>query len=495
MSILDILIFVLTVLVLGGLFYYSYSRKVAATINTSYLEALWEVEKLILSTLNFEEVAEKVTNVILTELGYMKLGYQIVVLALLDEKRQKLKRVAISHTESAQRFIDSTPVPFQQIEISTDEASNIAIAALIENKTKFTNKVADVLYPVIDERFVEGLQNELGIKTSMVVPIVLGREAIGVLIFSATKDAAKISEREKLIIRSFTQAVGISIQNARLFTSLASTTDQLRKANIKLQELDKLKDDFVSVASHELRTPMTAIRSYTWMALNRSDVPLSDKLKRYLSRTLISTERLINLVNDMLNVSRIEAGRIEIRPKGFDMIALANDVLAEVSAKAAEKALKVQVVPSQIPQVFADPDKVHQVLLNLVGNAMKFTPNEGSITISFFTDGKVVETGVKDTGTGISPEDQARLFKKFGRLDNSYVAAATTGGTGLGLFISKSLIDLMHGKIWATSEGMGKGATFAFSLPIATPELLAEAEKYVQKASGGEAKGLEPVAI
>lgn len=277
--------------------------------------------------------------------------------------------------------------------------------------------------------------------------------------------------------------------------SLETTSSQLKVVNNKLQELDQLKDDFVSVTSHELRTPMTAIRSYAWMALHRSDQSLTDKQKKYLVRVLISSERLINLVNDLLNISRIESGRIEINPEPVDMIALVKDVIDEVYySKSMERNFQFTVMEKPIPKVFADPDKLRQILLNLVGNSLKFTPEGGKIVFDFFTDGKVLETSVKDSGVGISKDDLGRLFHKFSRLDNSYTAISTSGGTGLGLYISKSLIELMHGKIWARSEGLGRGTTFTFSMPVAAGEVLANAEKYKVKAKG-EAKGLEAVAL
>lgn len=495
MGLLDIALLALS-LVLGvvGAYLYLSRIKISSEINTSHLEALWQVEKLILSTLNFDEVAEKVTNTILTELGYLKLGYEVVVLALVDSEKGVLRRVAISHTQGGRKFVSTTPIPFQSIEISLHENSNIAIQSLKENSIKFTRNVSDVLYPALDKFFVEKLQKELGIKATMVVPISVNNYGLGVLIYSMSKNESEISKNERMIIQSFTQAVGVSIQNATLFTSLRATSAQLQKANVRLKELDKMKDDFVSIASHELRTPMTAIKSYLWMAIKRSDVKLTEKMTRYLSRAYISTERLINLVNDMLNVSRIEAGRIEIKPTSFDMLFLVDDVIAEVAAKASEKMIHLQVFKTQLPSVFADSDKVHQVLLNLIGNALKFTPTDGTITVSFFSDGKVLEVSVKDSGVGINKDDLTKLFKKFERLDNAYVAAATSGGTGLGLYISKSLIDLMGGKIWAVSEGTNKGATFTFSLPLATKEIVAQAEKFTKKVEG-EVKQLEPVAI
>jgi len=276
---------------------------------------------------------------------------------------------------------------------------------------------------------------------------------------------------------------------------LDTISKQLEKANIELRALDQLKNDFVSIASHELRSPMTAIRSYAWMALHKSDVPLSDKMSRYLIRVLISTERLINLVNDLLNISRIESGKIEVNPEPIDLIALVKDIIDEVYySKSTEKNFQFVVLEKPIPKIFADPEKLRQVMLNLVGNSLKFTPIGGKIVFDFSTDGKTMEVSVKDTGIGISKDDLPKLFNKFSRLDNSYAAVSTSGGTGLGLYISKNLIELMHGKIWAASEGKGMGATFSFSLPVATKENLAHAEEFKVRAMG-EAKELEPVAI
>lgn len=274
-------------------------------------------------------------------------------------------------------------------------------------------------------------------------------------------------KKEKELNDFYNKANEISLQKAQLSKTLIESNEKFKKANLKLQELNSLKEDFVSIASHELRTPMTAIRSYAWMALHKSDMPLSDKLKKYLVRVLISTERLINLVNDLLNVSRIEAGKIEINPEAVDLILLTKDVMDEVYySKSTDKNIQLTLLEKPIPKVLADPEKLREVMLNIVGNAVKFTQSGRTITIEFFSDGKTVETSIKDTGTGISQEDLGKLFTKFGKLESSYVALSRSSGTGLGLYISKGLIELMQGKIWATSPGLGKGSTFTFSLPV-----------------------------
>lgn len=201
------------------------------------------------------------------------------------------------------------------------------------------------------------------------------------------------------------------------------------------------------------------------------------------------------MINDLLNISRIESGKVEIKPEQINILALCQDIADEVYySKSTEKNIQIIILEHPIPKVFADPDKLRQVFLNIMGNAVKFSPQAGKITVSFFTDGIQVEIYIKDEGPGISKEDLSKLFKKFSRLDSTYAAAATSGGTGLGLYISKSLVEKMRGRIWVTSEGLGKGATFVFSLPVATQEVLSHPEQYTVRVLG-ESKQLEPVAM
>ena len=412
----------------------------------STFEAIWEIEKVVLETTDFDEATHKVVNIILTQLGYLNYGYQVIVLTLLDEEKKVLKRIAISETESAKKFLKASPIPFQNIEIPLTSNENLSVKAIQDKQIKVTDKVADVLYPALTREWVEDFQKQLGIKTSIVFPVTAKEKVLGALIFSLNKERSLMKPEEWTILESFVGSVGIALDNALLFKSLKTTTKQLAFANTRLKELDKLKDDFVSVASHELRTPMTAIKSYLWMGLNKyGNLPASTKtdlktkskyklpedIQKYMSRAYISVERLINLVNDMLNISRIESGRIALRLTDVDLIQLANDVLDEVKAKAQEKDIKLKLNVHIFPRVLADSDKIHEVYLNLIGNALKFTPNGGTVTVDFKEKLPFIYVSITDTGVGIHKEDLARLFTKFGRLDNSYVASASSGGTGL----------------------------------------------------------------
>lgn len=454
------------------------------------LATLRRLDEIMMSSeIDLREVAQKVTDAIAFELGF-----ENGVLALIDEKEGVLTRVAMSNTPHGIRAKEALPFSYEDLKIPLSAKENISIQAIETGQVKITHDLYDVFRPVLDKDLSSHLQQTVGVTTALVYPIRARGKVVGVMIVSIARQASELFSYEKESIEELFDVVGIALDNARVYGELREATEKLSLANQKLKELDKLKDEFVSVASHELRTPMTAIRSYVWMALHKSDIKLSQKLERYLYRTLVSTERLINLVNDMLNVSRIESGRIEINPRPFNIVELTADVIEEVKPKSDEKKLSLMVLEHKLPQVFADPDKVHEILLNLVGNSLKFTYPGGNITVDFFTDDKMVEVSVRDNGSGIAKEDLGRLFRKFGRLDNSYISISTSGGTGLGLYISKSLVEMMHGSIWASSEGADKGSTFSFSLPIATEKIVKDSEKYHIRAKG-EAKTLEPVAI
>lgn len=477
--------------IIVAVFVYLFSRRTRdLEERNKRLSALRKLDEvMIASSTDLKEVAQKVTDAIAFELGF-----ENGVLALIDESRGVLKRVAMSNTPQGIKAKQSLPIPYEQFEIPLSADENLSIKAIKSGQREITHNLHDLFVPVFDEALSKKIQDTVGVTTSLVYPIKARGKVIGVMIVSIARSESALFSYEKESIEELFDVIGITLDNATLYSRLKKTSEQLQLANERLEQLDKLKDEFVSVASHELRTPMTAIRSYVWMALHRSDIPLSQKLERYLYRTLVSTERLINLVNDMLNLSRIESGNIDVNPKSFDLLSLVKDVVEMVKPKADEKKLKILVLENPLPRIFADPDKVEQILLNLVGNALKFTFPDGLITLSFFTDGKMVDVSVKDNGEGISEEDAGKLFKKFSRLDSSYVALSTSGGTGLGLYISKSLVELMHGKIWVTSEGLGKGATFTFSLPLASPEILRESEEYHIRPKG-KVKRLEPVAI
>lgn len=298
---------------------------------------------------------------------------------------------------------------------------------------------------------------------------------IGLLALGEKRSGDIYTAKDISVLEIFSPEAAVAIENAQAYEEIRRfsvtlqeevdrATKDLQMANEKLKALDKIKDEFLSLASHELRTPMTAIKSYLWMLINKDNGVDETKKNRYLDRAYTSTNRLIALVNDMLSVSRIESGRIQPDPKELSVQELAKEVAEELTMKATEKRVSLIVKETSIPHVYADINKTREVLINLIGNAIKFTQN-GTVTVFFRQQDNMVATSVHDTGKGINPDDFSKLFTKFGRLENSLVSVAEVEGTGLGLYISKQFVELSGGKIWVDSK-IGEGSTFSFSLPV-----------------------------
>ncbi len=249
--------------------------------------------------------------------------------------------------------------------------------------------------------------------------------------------------------------------------SLMSYGKSLAQSIIAAREVDRMKDDFLSVASHELRTPMTIIKSYLSMSLNDKSSRLTPDLATYLNRALLSTDRLIKLVNDLLNVSRIEADRYTPKVQPLKLKPFLEEIVEEAMPKFLENKVKLTLsIPPSLPETLADPEKIREVIINLIGNSLKFTPKNGrvSITVSPLKNRQDIVITVSDTGIGIDKNHLDTLFQKFGLVRDSYVVSKTASGSGLGLYICKSIVELHHGIIWAKSTGKNKGTTISFTL-------------------------------
>ena len=234
----------------------------------------------------------------------------------------------------------------------------------------------------------------------------------------------------------------------------------------KEKELEKAKDDFISITSHELRTPMSIIKSYLWMLSSERGGKLSPKQRGYVSKAANGTERMLDLINDMLNISRIEQGRIEISIEKTDIPSLLKETLSDFKIKTEEKHLNFVIdIADDIKEAYVDKKRMNEVLINLVGNSLKFTTKGGITVKAQKHQGNFIKIAVIDTGSGLTQDEIKRLFHKFGRLDNSYQTIAETGGTGLGLYIVKLIVEAMGGEVFAESEGKGKGSVFWFTIP------------------------------
>jgi len=285
-------------------------------------------------------------------------------------------------------------------------------------------------------RIAEG---ELGFKVE-----VASEDEIGDLASSFNRMAQALRERE--------------MDNARLFRELEET-------NRRLEAASRHKSEFLANMSHELRTPLNAVIGFSEILLDESVGELTPEERReFLGNILNSGRHLLRLINDILDLSKVEAGRMELHPERFSVVETLEGVLNTVRPLAARKRIGVEVaLDPTLPTLVADPGKVKQILYNLLSNAIKFTPENGQIGVRVSRDRGEVCFAVWDTGIGIAPEDQTRIFEEF------YQVEATTArqyeGTGLGLTLAKKFVELSGGRIWVESEP-GKGSTFTFTLPL-----------------------------
>ena len=251
------------------------------------------------------------------------------------------------------------------------------------------------------------------------------------------------------------------------FVNKKPEKDEYSELNRKLKTLDEQKDEFISMVAHELRAPMTAIKGYVSMVMEGDAGKISEKARRFLADANNINDRLIRLVNNMLNVSRIEEGKMAFQMEHENLSHVVRAVFSQFSPEAHRKGLEYTLsIPTHIKdKVNVDPDRIQEVIGNLISNAVKYT-DKGFVNISLSQpNGKVVRVEVRDSGPGIPEDELDKLFKKFHRIETN---VGKTTGTGLGLYISKLLVEKFNGTIGLKSK-FGKGSTFWFELPLANP--------------------------
>ncbi|PYO02487.1 MAG: hypothetical protein DMD91_04190 [Candidatus Rokuibacteriota bacterium] len=239
----------------------------------------------------------------------------------------------------------------------------------------------------------------------------------------------------------------------------------LAQVNEELRRLDELKSEFLAMVSHELRTPLTAIVGYSRLLMRQVHGPLTPKQLEHQEAIFRSAQRLTELINDLLDVSRLEAARVELDPRAIDVREAVDHVVAAVRVATQAKQLRIaNAVGADVPAVHADATRMHQILANLVGNAVKFTPAGGAVTVRAARQGDQVWIAVEDTGVGIAKDELARIWGVFYQVESPL--RRRHGGSGLGLAIVRRLVELHGGVVRAESDGENRGSRFSFSLPV-----------------------------
>jgi GAF domain-containing protein len=333
--------------------------------------------------------------------------------------------------------------------ISPDRGSVTGRVALEGKPIHVPDVLADPEYQVI------GYQQALGFRTLLGVPLLREGTAIGTFAL-ARNQVNPFTEKQIELVAIFADQAVIAIENVRLF-------DEIQDKSRQLEIASQHKSQFLANMSHELRTPLNAILGYTELMGDGAYGEPSEKMVSILQRLEANGRHLLGLINDVLDLSKIEAGQLELELSDYSIQDIAQTVRSTLEPLATDKKIAFKVeVASKLPPGRGDGRRLTQVLINLVGNAIKFT-DAGEVAIKAEANNGAFHVSVRDTGPGISATDQTRLFQEFQQADNAITRKK--GGTGLGLAISKRIIEMHGGRIWVESQP-GQGSTFAFTLPV-----------------------------
>jgi signal transduction histidine kinase/putative methionine-R-sulfoxide reductase with GAF domain len=294
-----------------------------------------------------------------------------------------------------------------------------------------------------------------GYRSVATVPLLRRDDVLGTLVVTR-QDPSAFADDELGLLQTFADQAVIAIENARLLSELQRRTQELEVAS-------QHKSEFLANMSHELRTPLNAIIGFSEVLTERMFGELNEKQEEYLRDIYASGQHLLSLINDILDLSKIEAGRMELELTDFDLPTAIGNALTLVGERAGRRAIALhQAVDRRLGQIRGDERKIKQVLLNLLSNAVKFTPEGGRVDVrATVSDGRA-EVSVTDTGIGIAPEDQEAVFEEFRQVGT---ADKKVEGTGLGLTLSRKFIELHGGRIWVESQ-VGVGSTFTFTIPV-----------------------------
>lgn len=347
-----------------------------------------------------------------------------------------------------------------------------------------------------DERFKDvGCREE--IKSAIVIPLIKNNTVLGILSVNRINILENFTKIDLYKANIFASLVSLALDNANLYNSqlklqkqLVSANEETRLLNLSLeskvkertQELTRVneeltclaeqlkrannaKSEFLATMNHELRTPLNSIIGFAEILADEKSGPLNEQQKEFLNYVLVSGKHLMALISDILDLAKMEAGKMEISPSNLEIKKLLGDTMILIKEIAFRKKIEVlPEIPEDIGHVEADERRVKQIVYNLISNAVKFTPLGGKMGIRAKRSDSEIEVEVWDNGIGIAPENLGKLFQAFQRIDSPYSRAIE--GTGLGLSHSKKLVELHGGRIWIESQGLNKGTSVKFTLPL-----------------------------
>ena len=434
------------------------------------LYALHELSKQILSVRSVAELIRLITQEIVIKLEFEK---ALLVIVQPDSPTEPLFMAQSGfEPEEAQRL--HVPQILEWMGPSLMSAGEPVLVADVHSGKKGIASGGKTAGVGIPEATIVHLSQSVGIQSFAAVPITLRSRLQGFLLVGTNPPYPRLEPGDLELMSVLASEVGVAIENLELYEDLQRSyaeleervkarTQELAKANEQLVKLNKMKSDFVSAVSHELRTPLTSIKGYTALVSGGKLGPLTPEQAQRLEKINRHTDYLANLITDLLDIARIEAGRMDMQVRPFELNRLLEGVADLLATQIKEKELTLRVmIPPKLRPIQADENRLERVFVNLLSNAIKFTLPKGTVTVLAAAHDTFLQVDVSDTGIGISPEDLSKVFSEFFRADNP--VNRQRKGTGLGLVLVKRIIEAHGGKIGVKSE-IGKGTTFSFTLP------------------------------
>lgn len=445
-----------------------YAKNVELASTNKTLSLLRTIDALVLEPhTSIRMVCEHISQAIAQSADFPFVG-------LLTKSSRSRDEVTLYGASGASLLGTTNPIIFSRpIHIALDkpwfETYTSSTYLSLENRSN--SSLAGIVGSSVEE--IKTLLNRIPLKTLYVVKLQARRRVVGLLVVGFEIPVAQLTQDDTTLLDRVTDSIGVALDNKLLFEENQSVLRQLRETNAKLKALDEAKDDFISMASHQLRTPLTSVKGYISLVLEGDAGGLTKVQQRMLEQAFNSSQRMVYLIADLLNVSRLKTGKFVIETKPVNLADIVNEEIAQLREAAKSRQLTLEYTrPGDYPVLMLDETKIRQVIMNFVDNAIYYTPSGGTVRVELIDKPLSVEFKVVDNGLGVPKAEQPHLFTKFYRAANA--RKARPDGTGLGLFMAKKVIIAQNGALIFNSVE-GKGSTFGFS--FAKPAVAVEPDQ------------------
>lgn len=428
-----------------------YKRNVELAVVNKALSLLRKLYQISLQALDPGLLSEKISEAVRVDLNLEMVG-----VFLFDAEEDSLKPFPFAKSERLDASSKKLNFSFDQLKLTFISEKPTLKQVIYDKKQVTTNNLDDIWSGSLELLKLKIVTEESHLKTTLLFPLTASDKTIGLLILGLNRDYETLNQFEKDSINSVTDVIAVALDKSLLY-------GQVIQANDQLKNLDKARAEFISIASHQLRTPPATIKWYLAAVLGGDFGAISEEVKKAIINAKMTNDSLISLIDDLLNASRIERGKLEFLFEPTDLIKITQITVDQLMPQATQKGLKLTFTPpkEQIPLIIADQEKLRQVINNFIDNAIKYT-HTGFVKVEISKTDTDVILKVIDSGKGVNPADKEKIFDKY----DKGTVKTYSNGLGLGLYVAKVVIDTHKGKIWVDSAGEDRGSAFCISLPI-----------------------------